>query len=131
MKKGYVIDIEQAAKENADFRGVVYTSGYLQLVLMSIPAGGEIGKEVHGVDQFLRIEAGEGKAILNGDEHALTDGSAVVVPAGVTHNIVNTGDEPLKLYSLYAPPHHADGTVHATKHEADADDEEFMGDTTE
>jgi mannose-6-phosphate isomerase-like protein (cupin superfamily) len=131
MKKGYVTDIEHATRENGDFRRVLYTSNYMQLVLMSIPAGGEIGEEVHGVDQFLRIESGEGTAILNGSEHALTGSSVIVVPAGVRHNVLSTGSEPLKLYSLYAAPHHADKTVHVTKEEADADDEEFMGDTTE
>jgi mannose-6-phosphate isomerase-like protein (cupin superfamily) len=129
--KGYVTDIEASTRENTDFRRVLYTSHYMQLVLMSIPAGGEIGEEVHGVDQFLRIESGEGKAILNGTEHELKDGSVVVVPSSVTHNIVNTGDTLLQIYSIYAMPHHADGTVHATKEEADKDHEEFLGDTTE
>lgn len=129
--KGYVTDIEAATRENQDFRRVLYTSHYMQLVLMSIPVGGEIGEEVHGVDQFLRIESGQGKAVLNGTEHPLQDGSIIVVPASVTHNIINVGDEPLQLYTLYAPPHHADQTVHATREIAEADHEEFMGDTTE
>lgn len=129
--KGYVTNIEKDTLENGNFRKVVYTGHYLQLVLMSVPAGGEIGLEVHGQDQFIRVEKGEGKAILDGVEHALLDDSIVVIPASTKHNIVNTGAEDLKLYTLYAAPHHADGTVHATKEDADKDDEEYLGDTTE
>lgn len=129
--KGYVTNIEKDTLANANFRKVVYTGHYLQLVLMSVPAGGEIGLEVHGQDQFIRVEKGEGKAILDGVEHALLDDSIVVIPAGTKHNIVNTGPEDLKLYTLYGAPHHADGTVHATKEDADKDDEEYLGDTTE
>lgn len=129
---GYTGNIEQEALENESFRKVLYTSAYMQLVVMSIPAGEDIGEEVHGQDQFLRIEEGEGKAVLDGVEHALSDGYAVVVPAGTRHNIFNTSSsEPLKLYSLYAPPHHEDGVVHETKADAEADHEEFLGDTTE
>ena len=129
---GYTGNIEQETLENENFRKVLYTSAYMQLVVMSIPAGTDIGEEVHGQDQFLRIEEGEGKAIIDGTEHSLSDGYAVVVPAGAKHNILNTSDsEPLKLYSLYALPHHADGTVHLTKAEAEADHEEYLGDTTE
>lgn len=130
-KKGYVTNIERDTVENDAFRKVLYTASYTQLVLMSIPEGGEIGEEVHGVDQFLRIEQGTGKVILNGEEHSLEDGSVVIVPAGTQHNILNTGTDALKLYTLYAPPHHIDGTVHITKEEADADNEEFMGVTSE
>jgi len=128
---GYIGNIEQEALENTAFRRVLYTSSYMQLVLMCIPAGSDIGMETHGLDQFIRVEAGNGKAVLNGAEHALTDGYAVVVPAGTVHNIMNTGTEPLKLYSLYAPPHHKDGVVHLTKEDAEADHEEYLGDTTE
>lgn len=129
---GYTGNIEQETLENVNFRKVLYTSAYVQLVVMSIPAGKDIGEEVHGQDQFLRIEEGEGKAILDGAEHVLSDGYAVVVPASTKHNIINTSaSEPLKLYSLYAPPHHADGTVHATKEAAEASHEEYLGDTTE
>jgi mannose-6-phosphate isomerase-like protein (cupin superfamily) len=129
---GYTGNIEQEALENDAFRKVLYTSAYMQLVVMSIPAGEDIGEETHGQDQFLRVEEGEGKAVLDGVEHVLSDGYAVVVPAGTRHNIWNTGEtEPLKLYSLYAPPHHEDGVVHATKADAEADHEEFLGDTTE
>lgn len=131
--KGYVTEIEQATLENDDFRHVLYTAKHCQLVLMSIPAGGEIGEEVHETgDQFLRIEEGEGKAVLDGVESPLSDGTVVIVPAGVRHNIVNTSrDESLKLYTLYAPPHHKDGTVHATKAEAETDHEHFDGITTD
>ncbi len=122
--KGYVVNIEDVTKENENFRKVLYTAKNSQLVVMSIPPGGEIGEEVHTLDQFLRIEAGKGKAILNGVEHEIEDDFAVVVPAGVKHNFVNTGDEPLKLYTIYSPPEHRDGVVHATKEDA-------MNDTTD
>jgi mannose-6-phosphate isomerase-like protein (cupin superfamily) len=128
---GYTGNIEAAALENTAFRRVLYTSSYIQLVLMCIPIAGDIGEETHGLDQFIRVEAGNGKAVLNGEEHTLTDGYAIVVPAGTLHNILNTGDTPLKLYSLYAPPHHKDGVVHMTKADAEADHEEYLGDTTE
>lgn len=129
---GYTGNIERETEQNEEFRKVLYTSAYMQLVVMSIPAGSDIGEEVHGQDQFLRIEVGEGKAVLDGVEHDLSDGYAVVVPAGTRHNIMNTsGEQPLKLYSLYAPPHHEDGVVHHSKEEAEADHEEFLGDTTE
>lgn len=129
---GYTGNIEKETEENGAFRKVLYTSAYMQLVVMSIPAGSDIGEEVHGQDQFLRIEAGEGRAVLDGVEHDLSDGYAVVVPAGTRHNIINTsGEQALKLYSLYAPPHHEDGVVHHSKEEAEADHEEFLGDTTE
>lgn len=128
---GYTGNIEEAL-ENEAFRKVLYTSAYMQLVVMSIPAGDDIGEETHGQDQFIRVEEGEGKAVLDGVEHVLSDGYAVVIPASTLHNIINTStSEPLKLYSLYAPPHHADGTIHATKAEAEADHEEYLGDVTE
>lgn len=129
---GYTGNIEEVTLENESFRKVLYTSSYMQLVVMSIPAGEDIGEEVHGQDQFLRVEEGEGTAIIDGQEYTLTDGVAVVVPASARHNIINTStSEPLKLYSLYAPPHHADGVVHETKTDAESDHEEFLGDTTE
>lgn len=128
---GYTGNIEAAALENTAFRRVLYTSSYMQLVLMCIPVAGDIGEETHGLDQFIRVEAGDGKAVLNGEEHVLADGYAVVIPAGTLHNILNTGDTPLKLYSLYAPPHHKDGVAHLTKADAEADHEEYLGDTTE
>ncbi|HYE42863.1 MAG TPA: cupin domain-containing protein [Caulobacteraceae bacterium] len=131
--QGYVGDIERLTLENEDFRRVIYTAGEQQLVLMAIPEGEEIGEEVHDKeDQFLRFEAGEGEVQIDGHKHKVTDGSAVIVPHGAKHNVINTGKEPLKLYTLYSPPHHKDGTVHKTKEEAEADeDEHFDGETTE
>jgi mannose-6-phosphate isomerase-like protein (cupin superfamily) len=119
---GYVTNIENRTLENDHFREVLFTAPGIQLVLMTIGVGDEIGLETHDdVDQFIRVESGEGKAILDGREHALEDGSAVVIPRGTGHNIVNVSkSEPLKLYSLYPPPEHPDGTVHRTKAEADA-----------
>ena len=128
--KGFVADIEKETLENENFRKVLYTASYMQLVVMSIPEGEDIGKEVHGQDQFIRVESGEGEAILDGVEHALKDDSATVIPAGTEHNIVNTGKGALKLYTIYATPHHEDGTVHKTKADAERDHEEFLGDTT-
>jgi mannose-6-phosphate isomerase-like protein (cupin superfamily) len=118
---GYVTNIESRTLANQNFREVLYTTRGLQLVLMSIAPGSEIGLETHDdVDQFIRIEAGKGKAVLDGREHPLEDGSAVVIPAGTAHNVVNVSrSEPLKLYSIYTPPEHAVGTVHKDKAEAD------------
>lgn len=130
--KGYIENIEKLTLENENFRRVLYTAKNSQLVLMSLLPGEEIGEEVHDVDQFIRCEAGKGKAILDGVSHEIGDGFAIVVPAGAMHNIVNTSsDQPLKLYTLYSPPHHKDGTVHKTKAEAEADEEHFDGKTTE
>lgn len=130
--KGYITNIEIDTLENDSFRKVLYTAAYVQLVVMAIPPGEEIGEEVHGQDQFIRVEEGVGKAILDGEETAVSDGFAVLVPAGTKHNIVNTSeDEMLRVYSLYSPPHHKDGVEHKTKAEAEADEEEFMGDTTD
>lgn len=126
---GYVANIEQATLENTDFRRVLYTAKNSQLVLMSIPPGEEIGEETHHLDQFLRLEQGTAKAILDGVEHNIEDAWAVVVPAGTKHNFINTGDVDLKLYSIYSPPEHKDGTVHPTK--ADVVEEHFDGVTTE
>ncbi len=131
IMNGYKTNIEKASLENENFRKVLYTDKNSQLVLMSLTAGEDIGEEIHDVDQFLRIEKGTGKAILNDISHELADGSVVVVPAGTKHNVINTGAESMKLYSLYMPPHHKDGTVHATKAEAEADNEHFDGKTTE
>ncbi len=131
--KGYVGNIEQESLANENFRKVLYTDERVQLVVMSLKPGEEIGAEVHQLDQFIRVEKGEGKAVLNGVPHALTDGSAVVVPKGALHNIINTSsDKPMKLYTLYAPPNHKDGTIHVTKADAEADEaEHFDGTTTE
>lgn len=130
--KGFIINIEKATGENGRFRQVLYTARYSQLVVMSIPPQGEIGEEVHGLDQFLRIESGEGKTILDGVETPIVAGFAIVVPAGTRHNFVNTSaTKDLKLYTVYSPPNHNDGTVHATKAEADAHEEHFDGKTSE
>lgn len=129
--KGFVKDIEKLAVENGDFRRVLYTSGHCQLVLMSIVPGGEIGMEVHHLDQFFRVEEGSGEAILDGVRTPIGAGFAVLVPAGANHNIVNTGSVPLRLYTLYAPPNHRDGVVHHTREQAEADSEEYDGRTTE
>ncbi|MGB9609150.1 MAG: cupin domain-containing protein, partial [Minisyncoccia bacterium] len=116
---------------NNDFRQVLYTGRYSQLVLMSLKPGEEIGEEVHGLDQFLRIESGKGKAILGENEYAIEDGTAIVVPAGTKHNIINTGDVDLKLYTIYSPPNHRDGIVHQTREDAMRGEEHFDGITTE
>ncbi len=129
--KGYVTDIEKASLENDNFRKVLYTDKKCQLVLMSLLPGEEIGEEIHDVDQFLRVEKGEGKAILGDISHTIEDGSVIVVPAGTKHNIVNTSDVSMKLYTLYMPPHHKDGIIHKTKTEAEMDAEHFDGRTTE
>ena len=120
---GFVGDIEKLTLTNINFRKVVYTGQHAQLVLMSLLPNEDIGMEVHETnDQFLRIEKGEGKVILNGKEHLLKDGSAIIVPAGTHHNIINTSStNPMKLYTVYSPSHHKDGTIHKTKKEADAD----------
>jgi mannose-6-phosphate isomerase-like protein (cupin superfamily) len=124
--KGFVTNIEEAALRNNYFREVLYTDDRLQLVVMSLLPNQDIGMEVHQLDQFIRVEKGEGKAILDGEAHALRDGSVVVVPAGTNHNILNiSADAPLKLYTLYAPPNHAPGTVHKTKAEAEASEEHY------
>lgn len=130
--KGFVSNIEKDSVTNGNFRRVLYTAKSSQLVVMSLLPGEDIGEEVHDVDQFLRIEEGEGKAVLDGAEHAVSDGVAVVVPAGTRHNIINTSQSrPMKLYTLYSPPHHRDGTIHATRAQAEADDEHFEGETSE
>lgn len=130
--KGFVTNIETVALENEDFRRVLYTAEHSQLVVMSVPVGEDIGEEVHDVDQFIRVEKGEGKSVLDGVERDLTDGSVVIIPAGVRHNILNvSGKSALKLYTLYAPPHHKDATVHATKADALGDEEHFTGETTD
>lgn len=127
--KGYITNIEKATRENTDYRRVLYTAKNSQLVLMNLASGEEIGKETHHLDQFLRFEEGKGKVILDDVEHEVADGFCVVVPQGTKHNVINTGDTPLKLYSLYSPPEHKDGTVHHTK--ADEREEHFDGVTTE
>jgi mannose-6-phosphate isomerase-like protein (cupin superfamily) len=129
--KGFVQDIEALAVKNREFRQVLYTAKNCQLVVMSLKPNEEIGAEVHQLDQFFRVEEGSGEAVLDGARTAIKAGFAVLVPAGANHNIVNTGNVPLKLYTLYAPPNHRDGVVHHTRAEAEADSEEFDGKTTE
>lgn len=118
---GYSINIEQKTLENENFREVLFTSANSQLVIMTLKPGEEIGQERHeGHDQFIRVEAGSGVAILDGEQHKLEDGVAVVIPAGTEHNVINTSaTEALRLYTLYAPPEHPDGIVHVSKAEAD------------
>jgi mannose-6-phosphate isomerase-like protein (cupin superfamily) len=129
---GYITNIEKDTLENKNFRKVLYTAKNSQLVLMSLKPGEEIGMEVHTLDQFLRIEKGSGKAILDGVEHEIGDGSAIVVPAGTNHNFINTSDtEEMKLYTVYSPPEHLDGVVRATKAEAEKEEEHFDGKTSE
>jgi mannose-6-phosphate isomerase-like protein (cupin superfamily) len=132
VKKGFIENIEERTAANSDFRRVLYTAQHMQLVLMSLDAGEEIGEEVHEEsDQFFRIETGAGEVSMSGITTAFEAGGAIVIPAGVQHNIRNTGRTPLQMYTLYAPPHHADGTVHATRADADAAEETFAGRTTE
>lgn len=131
--KGFSINIEKATLENNDFRKILYTARHSQLALMSLKPGEEIGTEVHkNNDQFIRIEEGQGKCIINGYEHKLDKGSAVIIPAGAQHNVINTmKTSPMKLYTVYSPPHHKDQIVRTTKQEAEANPEEFDGVTTE
>jgi mannose-6-phosphate isomerase-like protein (cupin superfamily) len=130
--KGFVADIEELTKENSDFRRVLYTGKNLQLVLMAIQPGEEIGEEAHADrDQFFRVEKGKGEVWIDGFRSKIKSDSAIVVPAGARHNIVNTGEKSLRLYTLYAPPEHRDGIVRATKADADAEEEHFDGKTTE
>jgi mannose-6-phosphate isomerase-like protein (cupin superfamily) len=127
----YVQDIEAIAIQNSNFREVLYTAKFCQLVVMSLKPGEDIGEEVHRLDQFFRVEQGSGLAVLDGVKTPIAAGFAVLVPAGTRHNIVNTGKEALKLYTLYAPPNHRDGVIHATRADADADHEHFDGKTSE
>ncbi|MBA3565079.1 MAG: cupin domain-containing protein [Gammaproteobacteria bacterium] len=130
--KGYIDDIEKVTRSNEDFRRVLYTGAHLQLVLMTLQPGEEIGEEIHeDRDQFFRIEDGEGEVLIDGSRHRIEDDFAVIVPAGARHNVVNTGEEPLKLYTLYGPPEHRHAVVHRSKAQADADHEHFDGKTTE
>ncbi|WP_166041053.1 cupin domain-containing protein [Sphingosinicella sp. YJ22] len=132
--KGYVDDIQARTLENEDFRRVLYTGKHLQLVLMTLPPGCDIGEEVHeDRDQFFRIEEGRGSIVIDGKANEVEDDFAVIVPAGARHNVINDGDAPLKLYTIYGPPEHRDGTVHKDKAQAerDHDNDEWKGETTE
>src|ERR1035437_7081122 len=130
--KGFKTDIEADTDANNDFRKTLYTSKHMQLVLMCLSEEEEIGEEIHhDNDQFFRFEMGEGMCIINGHEYGVKDGDCVIVPAGAKHNIINTGRGELKMYTIYAPPHHKDGTIHVTKKDAEEVHEEFDGTTTE
>lgn len=130
--KGFVRDIEESTVKSSDFRHVLYTGKNMQLVLMALKPGEEIGEEVHpDRDQFFRVEKGEGEVSIDGQPTKIKSDVAIIVPAGARHNVRNTGDQPLKLYTLYAPPEHVDGTVHVTKADAQAKEEHFDGRTTE
>ncbi len=127
---GFVDNIETLTTENSDFRRVIYTGEHLQLVLMSLEPGQDIGSEVHAEhDQFFRIESGEGEVVIDGARSKVKDDDAIIVPAGAQHNVINTGKEPLRLYTLYGPPEHKEATVHEDKD--DVEEEHFDGETTE
>lgn len=129
--KGYIANIEKETKENDDYRRVLYTTHHSQLVLMNIRPGEEIGEEVHRLDQFIRFETGKGTVVLDDVAHAVESEYAVVIPSGTRHNVINTGDTEMKLYTIYAPPEHRDGVVHRTKKESLVSEEHFDGTTTE
>lgn len=130
--EGFVRNIEKATEDNTDFRRVLYTGKHLQLVLMALGPGEEIGEEVHDDhDQFFRIEAGNGVVVIDGRRQDIKADDGIVVPAGARHNVINTGTVPFKLYTIYGPPDHRDGIVRATKADAEANEEHFDGTTTE
>lgn len=129
--KGYVNNIESQALKNNDFRQVLYTAKHCQLVLMALKPREDIGEEVHKLDQFFRVEEGAGEAVLDGVTTEISTGFAVLVPAGTSHNIINTGNVTMKLYTLYAPANHRDGVVHRTRADAESDSEHFDGKTSE
>jgi mannose-6-phosphate isomerase-like protein (cupin superfamily) len=133
IKKGFKTKIEKATLQNANFRKVLYTSKHLQLVIMSLLPGEDIGSEVHRkTDQFFRFEQGHGKCVINENEYDIRDGDVVMIPAGAKHNIINVDPvTQLKMYTIYAPPNHKDGVVRSTKKEAEINEEEFDGITTE
>lgn len=128
---GYSTNIESLTKSNDNFRKVLYTANNMQLVVMSLKPGEDIGMETHKSDQFFRFESGTGKVLINKKVYKVKDGSAIIVPAGSKHNIKNIGGGPLKMYTLYSPPHHAEGTVHTTKQDAKNGEEHWKGKTTE
>jgi mannose-6-phosphate isomerase-like protein (cupin superfamily) len=124
--KGYFGNVEELTEENTDFRRVLYSGSQLQLVLMAVPPGEELGGEIHSdTDQFFRIEDGKGMIVVDGVTHKVAEGDGIIVPAGAHHNVICTGHDPLKLYTIYGPPHHRDGLVQKRKAEADASDEAF------
>ena len=126
--KGFKANIEKETLDNDNFRKVLYTGKHLQLVLMSLKPGEEIGEEIHqNNDQFFRFESGTGKCTIDENNYHVTEGDVIVVPAGTKHNVINTSDEPFKMYTIYSPPNHQDGIIRATKKEADVKDEKFNG----
>ena len=130
--KGFIADIEDLTEQNTDFRRVLYTGKKMQLVLMALQPGEEIGEEVHeDRDQFFRIEEGEGEVVMDGKRTPVEEDHAIIVPAGARHNLINSGDEPLLLYTLYTPPEHRDGLVQKTRRDAEGQEEHFDGKTTE
>lgn len=130
--KGFNANIEQLTLENNHFRKVLYTSAHMQLVLMSLLPGEEIGEEIHDEnDQFFRFEQGTGACFIDGNKYPVADGDVIIIPSGAKHNVINTGANSLKMYTIYAPPHHKDGIVRATKKEAEENEEDFDGQTTE
>lgn len=130
--QGFIDNIETLTTENTDFRRVLYTGKYLQLVLMALKPGEEIGAEVHvDHDQFFRIESGAGEVVIDGKRTPVKEDDGIIVPAGARHNVINTGDSLLTLYTLYGPPEHHEGVVRATKADAEAREEHFDGKTTE
>jgi mannose-6-phosphate isomerase-like protein (cupin superfamily) len=130
--KGFSGNIEKLTLENENFRKVLYTGKHLQLVLMSLKAGEEIGSEVHeNNDQFFRFESGSGKCIIDANEYDVKEGDVIIAPAGAKHNVINTGKVAFKMYTIYGPPNHQDGTIRATKEAAESEEEEFDGKTSE
>lgn len=131
--KGFHANIEEETLQSTSFRRVLYTASHCQLVLMCLKPGEEIGMEVHTEnDQFFRIEQGEGRCVIDGNTYEVRDGSAIIIPAGAQHNVINVSDtDDLKMYTIYSPAHHKDGIVRRTREEAEAHDEEFDGVTTE
>ncbi len=130
--KGFIGEIEDRTEGNRDFRRVLYTGPHIQLVLMSLKPGEEVGEEIHeDTDQFFRIEEGKGEVVIDGRATPIKSDMAMIVPAGARHNVRNTGQKPMKMYTLYAPPHHEDGTVHHTRADAKRSTEHFAGKTTE
>jgi mannose-6-phosphate isomerase-like protein (cupin superfamily) len=123
---GYVTNIEEKTLNNQNFRQVLFTAPHSQLVVMTLKVGEDIGMEVHEVDQFFRIEKGTARVMLNGNQQDVKEGDAIVVPAGTEHNLTNTGSEPLMLYTIYSPAQHRDGTIHRTKQEALADEQDHL-----
>jgi mannose-6-phosphate isomerase-like protein (cupin superfamily) len=133
MKKGYKENIEKLTLENTNFRKVLYSGEHMQLVLMSLKPGEDIGLEIHeNNDQFFRIDRGEGKVVINETEYSVSDGDAVIVPSGAEHNVINTSSgEDLKFYTIYSPAHHKDGIIRETKKDAEENEADFDGVTTE